>query len=418
MNKPTNSLTIEGIPWKFEQPEVVGAFWFYKLQEAIKNLRAEGAKLNNVANGDVHLELTKKRLRKVSEAKFQQAKFLGELLEPLSVFEAYAQRIPPVVLNQVFPNQNLLSYIDNIHRDWAWGTEENNLSADLLISEISEKSHVLFLGAGASRLAYDLHTKLGLDNSTLVDINPFLLLAAKKIIEGKSLKLFDFPISPLGIDNVSILNKFKANEPIKSGINYLFANAVELPIEANSFKCIVTPWLVDILPGDPFDLLSEIHRVLDLGGEWIHFGPLGFTYQEQKFHLTIEELKDLSSLMGFECVNEHSKVIPYMDNPHGQHARRENVYILRFKKIKEERPQNSKSDDIPEWLQNPSRAIELSSNMEVLKETHKVYHSILSQVDGRTSIEGIAKKLCHDWGISEEEAIVSLLNVFKNLSSS
>jgi len=45
------------------------------------------------------------------------------------------------------------------------------------------------VGAGACRLAYDLHRHCGATETAVVDIDPFLLVIAEAVVRGRSVRL-------------------------------------------------------------------------------------------------------------------------------------------------------------------------------------------------------------------------------------
>ncbi len=57
---------------------------------------------------------------------------------------------------------------------------------------------VLVLGAGAGRLAYDLHMRTTAALTAVLDFNPLLLIVAERVTRGDSLELYEFPLAPRG----------------------------------------------------------------------------------------------------------------------------------------------------------------------------------------------------------------------------
>ena len=71
----------------------------------------------------------------------------------------------------------------------------------------SHLGDTLILGAGACRLAYDIHMWLGTSRTVAVDFNPLLLLVAKRVMQGDELQLYEFPIAPKSIEDFAVLRK-------------------------------------------------------------------------------------------------------------------------------------------------------------------------------------------------------------------
>ena len=84
--------------------------------------------------------------------------------------------------------QQLMGYYHNVLRDWSYGDEENQLSLELIKKTLASNLNLgktLILGAGAGRLSYDIYQQIENEFTLAIDINPYLLLTAQKILEGK-----------------------------------------------------------------------------------------------------------------------------------------------------------------------------------------------------------------------------------------
>jgi hypothetical protein len=97
----------------------------------------------------------------------QHRRALQKLLRPVDLQSQSGSYESYLALRTRLPvDQGLNTYYPNIHRDWAWGVEENEASLKQIRSVLhdnAELGDVLVLGAGAGRLAYDIHR--GLDCS-------------------------------------------------------------------------------------------------------------------------------------------------------------------------------------------------------------------------------------------------------------
>lgn len=410
-NCNTEYPSLEGTPWLLENPKTSLSYWQKSLHKTLGSLKGQAQSIRAQAEASSNLSLTTKRLRKVAQAKYEQAnlieKLLGSLMELLQVTP---------LTEDLFPNQDLTSYIDNIHRDWSWGKEENNISIDclkrLVENEDVSNSTVLFLGAGAGRLAYDFHRTFGPKNTLVTDINPLLLTVASNIIPGQKIKLYDFPIAPKSLEECLLLNKLQAEEPIKNGIHFLFADAIKTPFKESSIDIVITPWLIDILPGAPDKLMVSINRILKSNGKWLNFGPLGFSHQETRFHYSLEEIKEGLVELGFSLEKDFSQQIPYMQNPHSQHGRVEQVFCFKTSKTKSV-SQKTVEEILPEWLINTKSPIPKEQHFENLKATHNVAGAVFNEINGGNSLEQIAKNLAPQFGLSEQETLDSLKRFLK-----
>jgi hypothetical protein len=104
------------------------------------------------------------------------------LLAPLGSELAVADSLPGFI-----PMQN----VHLIHRDWGWPDSDENEKALACVAEVldAELGRTLVLGAGACRLAYDLHARHGASATVAVDIDPLPLLVAARVVQGAEVPL-------------------------------------------------------------------------------------------------------------------------------------------------------------------------------------------------------------------------------------
>jgi hypothetical protein len=108
----------------------------------------------------------------------------------------------------------------------------------------------LVLGAGAGRLAYDLHQQLPADNTVALDFNPLLALVAARAVSGEGVELWEFPVAPRSIGDHAVLRTLVAPEPVRDGFHLILGDVLRPPLVTGSIDVVVTPWVVDILPED------------------------------------------------------------------------------------------------------------------------------------------------------------------------
>jgi threonine dehydrogenase-like Zn-dependent dehydrogenase len=109
-----------------------------------------------------------------------------------------------------------------VHRDWAWGDEENAASLKQVRAVLHENvslGNVLVLGAGAGRLAYDLHMQMDCTTTVAMDFNPLLLLIAQSVTRGDTLKMYEFPIAPKSLEDDAVLRTLSAPEVVREGFS-------------------------------------------------------------------------------------------------------------------------------------------------------------------------------------------------------
>jgi SAM-dependent methyltransferase len=301
--------------------------------------------------------------------------------------------------------QDLTSYYVNLHRDWAWGAEENEASVALLLELAAgdEPGRTLVLGTGASRLAYDFHLRAAPKLTVGVDINPLLLLAAHRIVSGGSVSLYEFPLAPRRLDDHAILRQLTAPRAVDERFHLLFADALRAPFAAESFDTVVTPWFVDIVAADLAELAPRINRLLRPGGRWLNFGSLSFGHREAALCYTREETLDILREQGFECVIEREAELPYMRSPASRHARLETVVAFAAaRRAVAAAPADHQS--LPDWLLDENRAVPLLPQFEMTAVATRIYAFVMSLIDGRRSARDIAQVLVAQKLMSADEA--------------
>lgn len=102
------------------------------------------------------------------------------------------------------------------------------------------------------------------------DLTLPVLMAARQLLDGKKLEL----ALPRTINTVGHLslqsNAISAGKHCK----LLAMDALETAFSDGSVDCVVTSFLIDLLP-DPRRLADEIYRILSPDGVWINYGPSG-----------------------------------------------------------------------------------------------------------------------------------------------
>jgi uncharacterized protein YbaR (Trm112 family) len=151
--------------------------------------------------------------------------------------------------------QGLTNYYVNLHRDWAWGAEENAAGLDEIVQVLGGSARglgrTLVHGAGAGRLAYDLHAAGDAPLTVGTDFNPLLLMVAREMYAGRSLELYEFPIAPRGVEDHAILRKLASPGAARPGLELVAADALQGPFADGAFDTVITHWFIDIV-GEPF----------------------------------------------------------------------------------------------------------------------------------------------------------------------
>ena len=135
---------------------------------------------------------------------------------------------------------------------------------------------VLVLGAGACRLAYDLHQRPQPSVTAALDFNPFFLLAARRNLAGPPLELYEFPIAPRSIADHAQLRVHAAPKAPAAGFMPVLADASAPPFGAGQFDLVLTPWFIDVAGEPATQVARRVNALLNPGGLWVNHGSLDF----------------------------------------------------------------------------------------------------------------------------------------------
>jgi len=402
--------SLDGIPWLLPEPAASLAEWRDRLQRLLLELQrmAQGAREELEAPN--LLTPTRSRLKLLAQAYGDHARRLQSILAPLAldqkqtsfdVHQALRTRLPP--------SQDLASYYVNLHRDWVWGDEENALSARLIESVLgpSPLGKTLVVGAGACRLAYDLHQSRKPDFTVALDINPLLLLAAQRILDGKTVSLYEFPIAPRTIEHQAILRELRAPAPAAPGLHLVFADALQAPFAAGSFDTVLTPWFIDIIPADLAELAVRINRLLTDGGRWVNFGTVAFTHRQAARSYSLEEAVELVAAAGFERPQPQEATIPYMRSPASRHSRLEGVVSFAVAKVRTADPP-APWQALPEWLVRDDLPVPLLPDFQSTAMATRIQAFLMSLIDGRRSLKDMADLIVAQRLMTPEDALGSI----------
>ncbi len=384
---------IEGMPWLFAEPMATLGEWRGRLQFSMQQLGHEIAGLEKELQNDDLRDLTRRRVSRYKKAVETHRRSLQKLLHPVEVRSLQGNYETYLALRTRLPSdQGLNTYYPNIHRDWAWGEEENQASLKQIravLRDSAELGNVLVLGAGAGRLAYDIHTELDCVSTTAMDFNPLLMLVAKSLSSGNQLNLYEFPIAPLSFEDEAILRKLEAPEPVDDHFHLVFGDALRPPFPDDTFDTVVTPWLIDIISEDLSVFGARINRLLKNSGRWINFGSLAFAAPDRARRYSAEEVKAIVSESGLSDPYVSQATIPYMDSPASRHGRRERVFsFTAYKERAVEKPQRHQA--LPDWLVTGKEPVPLSPSFRQQAMTTQIYAFIMSLIDGKRSIKEMA----------------------------
>ena len=255
------------VPFCWRVPSANLADWRLRFSRTLAELEARQH------HADAAIGAAPERLEALRDGLQAQRSQLEQLLEPLNVGPVVARETYIALGTRLPPHHDLLAYTQNIFRDWSWGEAENTATADALLGllrrhRIDPIQSILVLGAGAGRLAYDLHAALAPIRTWALDSNPLLCLIADRMVRGESCALTEFPIAPVRAGDCAVLRRLSAPAPAP-GLHVVCADAVNPPFNSGAFDLVVTPWLIDVVDCGLSEFTRIINDLLVPGGLWV-----------------------------------------------------------------------------------------------------------------------------------------------------
>jgi hypothetical protein len=315
---------VGGIPVLLPNPEQHVALWRAQLGLLLERGEQTWAALTEAAAQAGVLETTRARLRTLAAAAKHQVDDFARVLSPaLGEAAAAGGGLP----------RGVVEYAGYLYRDWGWpavGYRENDQPLAELgrLLGTQELGRMLVLGAGACGLAYELHLRHGATETVAVDIDPYLLVVASRVVRGEQVRLTEASLKV--IDDAEVSRQWSlvaSSGPLDAGVfSFVFADGVAPPFEQESFDTVVTPWFIDQVPRDLPSFFGTLRRLLRPGGRWLNQGPL--VYPEQTpfaRRYARRELFDVASAAGF-TLGEWSRVSqPYLVSPVSGNGKLESV---------------------------------------------------------------------------------------------
>ena len=398
---------IDGIPWMFAEPSASLGEWRGRLQFALQKLARDAASIRAELEDKELRPLTRRRLERHARALDDHRRRLADLLAPLDVGSLAGSYETYLAMRTRLPaDQGLNTYYANVHRDWAWGDEENTASLkqiEAVLHDNAELGDVLVIGAGAGRLAYDIHRRFSCRRTVAFDFNPLLLIVARRVVAGDRLRLHEFPIAPRALEDDAILRTLAAPAAVASGFEFVLGDALRPPFAAGAFDTVVTPWIIDILSEDLAPFAARLNMLLKADGRWLNFGSLAFSGSQQASHYSLEECKEIVAENGFSDPYVVEATIPYMCSPASRHGRRERV--LSFSAYKEratEAPARHRA--LPDWIVTGKEPVPPLPAFRTQAMTTQIYAFIMSLIDGQRTLKDMALLLEKQKLMSREEA--------------
>jgi hypothetical protein len=297
----------------------------------------------------------------------------------------------------------LLTCYEHVFRDWAWGEAESKISLEIVERLIAEVridlpvSRLCVFGAGAGRLAADVHQALVSEQTFALDLSPLPLLIAARLVQGETLAACEFPIAPLGEHEVAVKRRLACPFPVRAGLTFLLADALSPPFAPSSLNAVLTPWFIDAVGADPRVTAAALSRVIEPGGWWLNFGPLRFNGPTSRLY-TIEEVEEIVTASGFELCARLREEVPYFASPDSGFSRRELVYGFAARKIHEASALPVPEAD-PAWVLDAQLPIPALEAWTGIRRSAAMAEQILALIDGQRSITDLANALGQSWNV-------------------
>ena len=402
---------VAGIPWLFAEPNAALREWRSRLHYSLQRLERERQTVA-AALARAPPPATRARLETLERATRDHGERLRALLAPLELEQESASYETYLALRTRLPSdQGLTTYYANIHRDWCWGDEENDASFDALAAALRDAppNRTLVLGAGAGRLAYDLHMRTAAALTVALDFNPLLSIVANRVTRAESIELYEFPIAPRG--DAAVLRTLSAPSPARTGLVFVLADAHRPPFRRGAFDTVVTPWLIDILP-ERFDLTcARVNSLLGDGGRWLNFGSLSFHDPDPAARYGLDECRAALDENGFVDLRVEEREIPYMSSPASRHARRERIVSWSARKQRDVK-KVPRYHALPEWLVRGTEPVPLNEAFRSQTAATRIHAFLMSLIDGRRSIKDMAKLVVEQRLMTAAEAEPALRSFF------
>jgi SAM-dependent methyltransferase/uncharacterized protein YbaR (Trm112 family) len=250
------------------------------------------------------------RHRDVIDAEIAQTEAFIALLEPAAEALHQLDERAEEALGARRSGWTFDALIPYLLRDWT-NTSELHAAGSLIGAALKEvfpnpsAKTIAVAGCGAGGLLPELPA--GFRRVLGFDLTLAILSAARHLLDGKTLDL----ALPRSISETGHVSLRKRDAPsATSPIEVLAMDIFDMAFADGAIDCIVTSFLIDLLP-DPRRLSDEIHRVLCDNGVWINYGPSGPLKALWRFDQT--ECAAFFEATGFSVVRSEAHRATYLD---------------------------------------------------------------------------------------------------------
>ncbi|WP_096086936.1 hypothetical protein [Agaribacterium haliotis] len=401
---------VDGLPWLLAHPRNSLLDWGAKLNHFQQVLLQEITQLEldrNQSQGAVH-----DRIECLLLAKKDFLLEITKLMQPLNQAKVASVEIYNALRDRAPASQNLLSYEANIYRDWQWGDEENQQSLELIKKVApAQLGKLCVLGAGACRLALDVHQHFDTELTVATDINPLFMFAVQKMLRGESFFFTEFPLHPKIVDYVAIKHQMSGFDKVPDDFYLCFADAAKPSFVKHAFDTVLTPWLIDIQPHEFSRFLTQLNQYVPIGGRWINLGSLVFNQNRESLCYSSDEVVELAAAAGFEIEELKQVEMPYLKSPYNAGYRMETVWS--WEAVKRQHVEADKDlSSIPVWLIDTGKPIPASQQAVAEQAKAAFLADLYQRIDGETSLRSLARKLAQKEGADAAEFEAMLVQFF------
>lgn len=384
-----------GLPWLLPAPQARIVEWRQRFLLLERELQAAQQALDAQLAASGLGVATRARLERLRTGQAAQIDELRALLAPLGPESSIARLETLLALRTRTPlTQDLSSYYVNVHRDWVWGEAENEASLRLVqeLMQAEPPGRLLVPGAGAGRLAYDVHETLQPESTLGLDINPLLAWIAARVTRGETVDLHEFPVAPRCAADVAVARRLCAPAAARAGLGFVIGDALRAPLMAGGFDTVLTPWFVDIVPHPFAQVAAQLAAQLRPGGIWVNFGSLSFNQRDPAACLGPEEVIEVLEDTGFEVLRVLERELPYLQSPASRHGRIERVFGFAAR-LRAAAAAPPALDNLPAWLADAALPVPQLAYFQTQALANRIFAFTMALIDGRRSITQIAAYL-------------------------
>jgi hypothetical protein len=407
---------VDRVPWLCAEPEATLGEWRARLRAFTAGLDTQALRYRS-AQARAAGPLAYDRLGLLSSACSDHASRLRTLLSPLDLAaSAAAPETYRALGPQLPPRQGLTSYYANLHRDWCWGDAENEAAFAAVDAALGSANpgRTLVVGAGAGRLAYDVHVRRRPELLVAADLNPLMMAVARRMFEGGRVELYEFPLAPRDLASHAVLRELHAPDAAPPGLFPVVADATRAPFASEAFDTVITPWLIDILDEDLATFAARLSQWLKPGGRWISSGSLFFQHGDPARCYATEELGDVLRAAGFARFEIREESVPYLMSPASRHGRVERLVTFSVSLASRVAAPPARGA-VPAWLERDDQPVPCIPEVESQVLAMRVRAFVASLVDGRRSLREIADVLVRERLMAADEALPAVSDFLRHL---